>query len=436
MSGLIRPITALLCATAIVLMGSGLFGLLVPTRAALAEFSNFEIALLGSAYWVGLTLGCFISPLAIHRVGHIRAFVAFTAIVTITPLLMALISDPQFWSGLRLINGMCFAGIQMIIESWLAATSTDTTRGRIFAVYTFLNLTVTTIGMQLIVLAPPLEFQLLSLVAVLFSLAAVPIALTSAIAPSAPQSVKLRLGWLIRISPASVFGCFCTGVTSGAFWAMTPLYAREVGLSAVEGGNLMTVIVLAGAIGQLPIGWLSDRIGRRPTLIVVCFAAAFACLAVFWQSGHRMDLLLLTASILGLFAFASYPLGVAHANDLVDKTDAVAVSGGLLLIYSISAISGPLLASAATYLLGTHALFLFMAVVYALTAALVLLRVQLRPALPEEHQEVFVAIARTTPAAFALDPRGEPDEHAEESGHQAPPSSPHGAIDTAPQHGS
>jgi MFS family permease len=417
-------------------MGSGLFGVLVPTRAALAEFSNFEIAALGSFYWIGLTLGCFVSPLAIHRVGHIRAFVAFTATVTITPLLMALISNSQFWSGLRLINGVCFAGIQMIIESWLAATSTDATRGKIFGVYTFLNLTVTTIGMQLIVLAPPLEFQLLSLVAVLFSLGAVPIALTSAIAPSAPRGVKLRLGWLMHISPASVFGCFCTGVAGGAFWAMTPLYARDVGLSAVEGGTLMTVIVLAGAVGQLPIGWLSDRIGRRPSLIVVSFAAAVACLAVFSLSGGRVDMLLLTGSILGLFAFASYPLGVAHANDLVDKTDAVAVSGGLLLIYSISAIAGPPLASTAMHFFGTHALFLFLAAVYALTAALVLLRVQLRPELPEEYQEVFVPIAGTTPAAFALDPRGDPEEFPIEGDPNAPPTDSSGAPDTAPQHGS
>lgn len=395
-------------------MGSGLLGVLVPTRAALAEFSNFEIGVLGSFYWIGLTLGCFLSPWVIFRVGHIRAFVAFTATVTVTPLLMALAFDPYFWSGLRLINGVCFAGIQMVIESWLAATSTDTTRGRIFGVYTFLNLTVTTIGMQLIILAPPLEFQLLSLVAVLFSLAAVPIALTSAIAPSAPMSVKLRLGWLMNISPASVAGCFCTGVTGGAFWAMTPLYARDTGLTAVEGSTLMTLIVLTGALGQIPIGWLSDYVGRRQTLIAVSFAAALACIALFSQSSARIDLLFTSAAIFGLVAFASYPLGVAHANDLVDKSEAVAVSGGLLLIYSISAISGPLLASTAAYLFGPHALFLFLAFVYALTATLILARVQARPELPEENQETFVPIARTTPAAFALDPRGETDQHIDE----------------------
>jgi len=414
MSGLIRPITALLCATAIVLMGSGLMGVLVPTRAALVEFTNFEIGVLGSFYWIGLTLGCFLSPWVIYRVGHIRAFVAFTATVTVTPLMMALMFEPYFWSGLRLVNGVCFAGIQMVIESWLAASSTETTRGKIFGIYTFLNLTVTTIGMQLIVLAPPLEFQLMSLIAVLFSLAAVPIALTSAIAPAAPAGVRLRLRWLMAISPASVAGCFCTGVTGGAFWAMTPLYARETGLSAVEGSTLMTIIVLAGALGQIPIGWLSDRIGRRPTLIAVSFAASLACLVVFLQSAERMDLLFASAAIFGLFAFASYPLGVAHANDLVDKSEAVAVSGGLLLIYSMAAISGPLLASAAAYLFGPHSLFLFLASVYALTAAVIMVRVQARPKLPEENQEIFVPIAGTTPAAFVLDPRSETDQHINE----------------------
>ncbi|CFX64635.1 Twin-arginine translocation pathway signal [Candidatus Filomicrobium marinum] len=434
MTGLIRPITALLCAAAIAIMGSGLMGVLVPMRATLANFSNIEIGILGSFYWIGLTLGCFISPFAIFRVGHIRAFVAFTATVTITPLVMSLISDPMVWSGLRLVNGICFAGIQMVIESWLAAASTDTTRGRIFGIYTFLNLTVTTIGMQLIILAPPLDFQLLILVAILFSLAAVPIALSSSMAPSTPKSVKLHLRWLMQISPASVVGCFCTGVTGGAFWAMTPLYALETGFTPVEGGALMTLVVLAGAIGQLPIGWLSDRVGRRQTLVAVSFAAALTCFAVFSLSTNGRDLVWPAAAIFGMFAFASYPLGVAHANDLVDKSDAVAVSGGLLLIYSIAAISGPLFASAAMYVFGPHALFPFMAAVYALTAVVILLRVQVRPELPEEHQEVFVPIARTTPAAFALDPRVEPEEALDVSGPEPPNPADSLELDSAPQH--
>src|SRR5690606_26601890 len=108
--------------------------------------------------------------------------------------------------------------------------------------------------------------------------------------------------------------------------------------------------------------------------------------------------------------------------------------GGLLLIYSIAAISGPLFASAAMYVFGPHALFPFMAAVYALTAVVILLRVQVRPELPEEHQEVFVPIARTTPAASALDPRVEPEEALDVSGPEPPTPADSLELDSAPQH--
>src|SRR5690554_8169219 len=83
MAGLLRPVTALLIAAAILLMGNGLLGVLIPVRADVEQFTRLEIGLLGSAYYAGLMAGCLLGPLVIARVGHIRAFVAFTAIATI-----------------------------------------------------------------------------------------------------------------------------------------------------------------------------------------------------------------------------------------------------------------------------------------------------------------------------------------------------------------
>ena len=206
MTGLLRPVTALLMAASILLMGNGLLGILLPVRADLEHFSSVEIGFMGSAHYLGLVAGCVLCPLVIGRVGHIRAFVAFTASATITPLLHAIWPDPIAWTALRALNGICFAGLFMGIESWLTASSTLETRGRVLAAYTFLNFTVVIAGMQMTGLADPRGFELFSLVAILYSLAAVPVALTATTAPSPPRSARLRLGWLFEVSPAAVVG--------------------------------------------------------------------------------------------------------------------------------------------------------------------------------------------------------------------------------------
>ncbi len=407
MAGLLRPVTALLIAAAILLMGNGLISVLLPLRADIEAFSRVEIGLMGSGHYAGLVAGCLLAPLVIARVGHIRAFVAFTAVVTITPLLHAIWTEPVAWIALRALNGLCFAGLFMGIESWLTGSSTVETRGRVLGSYTVINLTVVTLGMQMMALTSPRGFELFSLVAILYSLAAVPIALTNTQAPVPPRTAKLRLVWLFGVSPAALMGCFFTGLANSAFWTLAPLYGRSAGFSLAEVAMFMTVVVLGGAASQWPIGYLSDRVGRRPLLIVTGLVASAAGIGLYILSTSSPSAIFPLAVLYGACAFPIYTLCVAHANDLVSKKRAVEVSSGLLMTFSIGAVIGPLMASAIMSSAGHGALFLHSAAAHVLIAVVMLVRAKLRPTLPTENKEAFVAVPRTTPGVFELDPRGD-----------------------------
>jgi MFS family permease len=410
MAGLLRPITALLLSTAILLMGNGLNGVLLPIRALGEHFTRLEIGLVGSSYFAGLMLGCFVCPAIVARVGHIRAFAAFTAIVTVTPLGHAIASEPAVWWALRALNGLCFAGLFMTIEGWLNAVSTVESRGRVFAAYTMINLTVVTVGMQLTNLGQPMSFELFSIVATLYSLAAVPIALTRTSAPPPPSRARLRLLWLLGVSPAAMLGSLFAGLGNAAFWALSPLYGKAVGLSDRGIALFMTVVVLSGAASQWPAGLLSDRLGRRPVSAAIALAAATAALALSVttvKDGNDIVLYGL-AAVYGARAFPAYALCVAHANDLVHRKRAVEVSSALLMTFSIGAIMGPLLASLLMAETSNRALFVHAAIAQVLLALIMLLRIKRRPKLPREHVEGYVAIPRTSPAVFDLDPRAEP----------------------------
>jgi MFS family permease len=409
MAGLLKPVTALLLSTAILLMGNGLAVVLLPIRAVGDQFTRIDIGILGSSYFAGLMIGCFLCPAIIKRVGHIRAFTAFTAIVTITPLLHAISAEPPVWWGLRALNGLCFAGLYMVIESWLNAVSDTGTRGRIFASYTMINLTVVTLGMQFMVLGTPMSFELFSLAAILYSLAAVPIALTRTTAPAPPARAQLPLLWLIRVSPAAMAGALLSGLAHSAFWTLSPLYGQAVGLSDGGIATFMTVAVLSGAVTQWPFGQLSDRIGRRPVaaLTAALGATAAFALSLMPQVGDTSLVLLVFAGLFGAMAFPTYALCVAHANDLVKRKRAVIVSGGLLMTFSLGAVMGPLIASALMAQFGNRALFLHAAVAQALIVVVLVIRARRRPTLPDQNVEDYVMVARTTPAVFDFDPRAE-----------------------------
>jgi len=404
-SAILRPITALLIATALVLTGNGLAGVLVPLRASAENFTTLEVGLVGTGYWVGLTLGCLLSPWMIGRVGHIRAFTAFTATATVVPLLFALTPSPVAWVLLRILHGACFAGIQMVIESWLTATSTSETRGRTLAIYTLLNLTVVTVGMQLVGLAPVTSFALFSLMAILLSLSALPIAMTLTPPPTPPRSTRIYPLWLLRVSPASVFACVSTGLVGGIFWGLTPLYGLANGLTSYQSATLMTVVVLSGAVAQWPIGILSDRYGRRPVLFGLSLVAAVTSALLCVAPGIGMAIMFIAAALYGTVAFAGYPIALAHAIDLVPQRRAVMVSSGLLLAFAAGAVIGPALGSVVIDVAGASMVFALSAVVHGLTVLAIVVRVSARPNLPAEYAEDYVLVPRTTPAIFEMDPR-------------------------------
>ena len=125
----IAPVAALLTSVAILLMGSGLQGTLLPVRANMEAYSDIEIGILGSAYYVGFTIGCLAVRHLISGVGHIRTYLALVSIASAIALLHAMLVSPVAWWILRAGTGFCFAGLYIVIESWLNERADNASRG-------------------------------------------------------------------------------------------------------------------------------------------------------------------------------------------------------------------------------------------------------------------------------------------------------------------
>jgi MFS family permease len=406
MAAIVKPIAALLLSAAIVISGNALEGVLLPLRGDIEGFTRLEIGLIGSFYYTGLMIGCLVCPYAIARVGHIRAFAVFTAVATISPLAEAIWTIPQVWWGIRCLTGVCFAGILMVFESWLNGVATNDTRGRVLSVYTIVNLSAVMLGQQLINAGDPASFELFSLAAIMFSIAAVPVALTLAPTPAAPRKPSVRLLWLARLSPAAVIGSAGAGLANGAFYTLGPVYAKSAGLPVSLIAVFMTFAVLGGALAQLPVGRLSDRYDRRKVLAAVTISASLLGIGLYFASGGPPELKLALIFAFGLCALPVYWVSLAHANDYAEREDTVDVSSNLLLIFSATAILGPVFGAQLMDAAGPSGLFLWTAAIHITVAALVVFRTLMRTAVPPAERDAYVAMPKTSsPAVYELDPR-------------------------------
>lgn len=399
----LAPVGALLLSVAILLTGNGLQGVLLPVRAALEAFNTFEIGLIASCYFAGFAAGCVFGAKLIQRVGHIRAFAGMTALASTTALAHGLWLWPMSWWTFRFVSGFCFAVLYVVIESWLNERSTRETRGTVLSAYMIINLTVLTAGQMMLPLYDPGEVMLFGVASILVSLAALPVAMTGAMAPAPVAGTKLDVKRLFQVSPAGVVGCIAVGLANGAFWALAPVFGQQKQFDDTGIALFMSAAVIGGALGQWPLGHLSDRIDRR---LVIMLAAALcggiSLVIVFGPSGSTTMLTLLSLGW-GACAFPLYSLSVAHANDFAQPDEFVQVSSGLLLAYAGGAIAGPLVASGLMGVLGPTGLYAYVAVVYGALIAFVAVRMRMREQVAAEEQVTFseaLAAATTVSPVF------------------------------------
>jgi len=102
-------------------------------------------------------------------------------------------------------------------------------------------------------------------------------------------------------------------VTYGAM-TFLPTFLVLNGYPILEATILMSVMLLAGVAGQLTGGVLSDRIGRKPVVVLTTFAAIPAFTAILFVHGI---LLIAAIIIFGFLLWSSFSVTIAMAHELV-----------------------------------------------------------------------------------------------------------------------
>lgn len=403
-------VLALLCGTAFLLMASGLHGLLLPLRGGLEGFSVASLGMLGTTWAGGFVTGCLFAPRLVRRVGHVRAFGCFAASAAIIALLSGIYIDAISWIILRTFTGFSMAGAFMVIESWLNERATNESRGKIFGLYMMVNYGATMSGQMMVANGDIRSDHLFMVTGILFCLALIPTAMSTAVSPKPLTEVQLDLKALYRNSPAAFVGCILIGIANGAWGTLGAVFGAKSGISTTEIALMVSVTIAAGALMQIPVGRISDLIDRRYVLAGVASLAALVGLLAFIIAPSNGTVIIIMTGCYGALAYALYPVAVAHANDHASSESFVKVSSGLLLLYGFGTMLGPLLAAAAMDIFWPSGLFAITALSHISITAYALFRSRKRASVPKDEKEQFKSmpsVKSATPEAMNLDPRAE-----------------------------
>jgi len=386
---------------AMMMIANGLQGTLLGVRAGLEDFSVLTTGFIMSAYYIGFLYGSYKIPYFISSVGHIRVFAALASLASTTVLIHGVIVDPLAWIIVRALTGFAYAGLFLVVESWLNDASTNQSRGKIMGIYMVVTYVGMAIGQGLLNVADPSDIQLFVITSVLVSLALLPISLSARPAPDFSVAETIKISTIWKRSPLGLFGVMLTGVTSAIIFSIGPVFAQQLGLSNFAISGFMASFLIGSVMCQMPVAWISDHMDRRKMIVILASLSAIFSLPLFFAPVIPTYLMFIVMAILGAACLPIYGQCISHVNDHLSPKQFVASSGTLLLVNGAGAAVGPLSVTIFMQAFGANAFTFTIILGFLATATFGIYRAfKVKPVPIEDQGNTILMPARGSSAAI------------------------------------
>ena len=389
----------------LLMVGNGMQGTLLGIRGGLEGIPTLQMSVVMSGYFAGFLLGSLTVPGLIKNVGHVRVFAALGSMISSVLVLYAVEPNWIWWTLLRGIIGFCFCGVYITSESWLNAGSTNENRGQTLSAYMIVQLLGIVAAQALLNTSDPGGYLLFIVASVLVSFAFMPILLSARPAPQFQTIKRMSFARLYRASPLGCVGIFLMGGVFAVLSGMSSVWGATIGLSVAQISLFVAASYAGGLVLQYPIGWISDRWDRRKLVLILAAAGALTGLVVIAAQPGTLGLVI-AGALMGGIANPIYALLLAYTNDYLDQSDMAAASAGLLFIYGIGSMGGPVITGWLMEVIGPDGFWVYMGVLLAMLTVYAGWRTTQRRALTPEEQGNFAVItpnATTIAVEAALD---------------------------------
>ena len=424
MGKLFKNSWALFLGYGVIILAHGLQGNLLGLRAVLENFNIVATGALMSGYFIGYFTAANVVPNLVGKVGHVRVFAAFASVASLSILIHAIFVNPYVWALGRFLTGFSMLSVFVVVESWLNDRATNRTRGKVLSIYMVITFSCLALGVLLLNLYNPKEYEPFILVSLLLSVALIPILLTKRKPPTFKKISSIKITELYKTSPFGTVSMFCTGFLHPAIFTMGAVYGALMNFSILEISLYLSLITISGAIFQWPIGYLSDRFDRRLVIIITALLGSVFSIFCFFSVSISPDFINMSSDwkiilqhitehrslfyiFISLYAGMCLPLfslNLAYVNDFLPKEKFVSAGAGLQLIFGLSAMTAPFLCSFFIKELGPNGFFVFLFIFQTIIGLFGIYRMFIRPT-EENPDNTFTPLPRNiTPVGIQLDP--------------------------------
>lgn len=163
-------------------------------------------------------------------------------------------------------------------------------------------------------------------------------------------------------------------------------FAKEAGFGPFVAASAAGVLSVVNGTGRGVVGWLSDRLGRKQTLLLVLTIAGFTQFGVLWSGhSHNLPLFIVFAFLNGFGGGAFYPLFASLVPDYFGENNNAQNYGLVYTAKLVGSVGGVGLAAELVQTAGFTGAYTVAGCVAFVSAALVLFLQQ--PGRPKRRTE-------------------------------------------------
>lgn len=326
-------------------------GMLLPLISVIFERDGVSSALNGlnaTGLYIGTLLVSPFMEAPLRRFGYKPVIVVGGMFVFISLLLFPLWKSIVFWYILRLIIGIGDHALHFSTQTWVTSFSPKHRLGRNIAIYGLsfgFGFAAGPLFVPLINVFEGLPFIVSGLLCMLawslvfFLKNDFPDVIkgTSAVGGSLGRfKATIVIAWLAFLGP------FGYGFLESSLNAVYPVYALRNGFAATSISIILASFSIGGLVSQLPLGMLSDRIGRRPVFLFTMAGGAIAFFIASYVEASIVGVVIMFFTA-GTFVGSIFSLGISYMSDLTPTE--LLPTGNLLcgIFFSLGSLMGPTL---------------------------------------------------------------------------------------------
>lgn len=351
-------------------------GLLLPLLTILLEDAGVSSginAFNAAGMYIGSFLAMFVVEKPIRRFGYKRVLIAGLLLDFFATLSFPFWTNIWVWFLLRFLVGIGNSSLHFSAQLWILTSCPEHKKGSYISFYGMaygIGFCIGPAGINLLQFGQwaPFAAVLSFYAGVLFLLLKLPEEKgASAEIQKKEQSIQKRYTQTLRIAWFALIPAFLYGFMEAVLNSNFALYGLRIGLDESALSLLLPVIGIGGLALQLPLGMLSDRIGRKKVLLAAGIIGGL-CFLLVPLAGGNVWLIGLCLFVAGGLVGSFFSLGLAYASDLLPKVLLPTANVIASINHSLGSVAGPNLGGLSIQYISLSSLFWMLGGIYLIFA--------------------------------------------------------------------